>query len=183
MRRGWPSKDRRQWGQQLKGSRAPGLQGSIAQSSNGSIGSRALVQHTTPPSLTHSPPTYIQYKPLRLPITHRGWPRVCGWGSLRGARLDPLRGRRMLCFCWIRLLLPNCSTAKVSGAPGDDRVGRVGKVVLGRASWQGLSSWLYSAVTRWKLGGEESGMSGSESGDGDKLAAIAAPKGGKMCRG
>jgi hypothetical protein len=133
VRRGWPSKDRRQWGQQLKGSRAPGLQGSIAQSSNGSIGSRALVQHTTPPSLTHSPPTYIQYKPLRLPITHRGWPRVCGWGSLRGARLDPLRGRRMLCFCWIRLLLPNYSTAKVSGAPGDDRVGRVGKVVLGRA--------------------------------------------------
>jgi hypothetical protein len=112
--------------------------GPAAQGLKGSMGSRALVQHTTPPSLTHSPPTYIQYKPLRLPITHRGW------GSLRGARLDPLRGRRMLCFCWIRLLLPNYSTAKVSGAPGDDRVGRVGKVVLGRASWQGLSSWLYS---------------------------------------
>ena len=140
MRRGWPSKDRRQWGQQLKVARAPGLNGSILEWLNRLQGPRAT--HNT--AFFHALLLQLTYKPLRLPITHRGWPRVCGWGSLRGARLDPLRGRRMLCFCWIRLLLPNYSTAKVSGAPGDDRVGRVGKVVLGRASWQGLSSWLYS---------------------------------------
>ena len=131
----------------IKGSRAQELKGSRAQGLNGLHGlqgPRATHNTAFSHALSSNLHTVQAFKAANHAPRMAAGLRMGEPSSLRGARLDPLRGRRMLCFCWIRLLLPNYSTAKVSGAPGDDRVGRVGKVVLGRASWQGLSSWLYS---------------------------------------